>query len=219
MIRSKPVVLGAAAMVSLSVFAAANSAMAQTNVANHHIKCDTLYGTMKSNPGLRFGGMSPVAVSVRGTLDGCADQDDLTLTILPSKFSAKLAGPANDCSVFLNLVPPYSAPLPLTGNLVVKWKAAAPGITPTTSILAVTSSTGSDYLPGFGFPGPGHYFQLSIGWSGVTGAFTGFDAGTGSGSSIVAVISSDVLALSNACGSPSPSLRIINLGLGRLDLR
>ena len=212
MIRNKVLMIGAAAaLLASSLGIAAGTASAgppPTNVANDHVTCNTIYGTVGFKPSLIIGGTATSdAISVKGVVDGCTDTDNPAVLFTASSFSGKLAGTSNNA---LSLLGPSA----VTGSIKISWKLqkASVKITPTSSVVSPTTATGGTEA---GVPGLGAnaYASFSLTGTTVTGAFTGSDGGAGS--STFAVTSQDLGAFTVAAAT---GIKAINLGIGTITV-
>jgi len=147
------------------------------DVGNAVIDCSTVSGTLTFSPSLVVGGTATTnTLVVKGTLDGCLmSGPDGVATVGPSKFVGRLTGGTNDCSVL-------GDPIPFAGNLLIRWRAdAATPLLQTSTIVAVTTLGLTAFHPATidnGF-GTALLPDFALGVGGVTGAFTGGDAGAG----------------------------------------
>ena len=182
------------------------------DVSNDSITCNAVIAsTISFSPGLVLGGSGTAArtVKVKGTVAGCVDTTQPGTKIKSGKFSAVLTGTtSNDCEGFLlNSVP-------LTGTMSIKWKAdSTTPITPLSSTVTITA-----YAPAgaIGTPWSAAYLQFGLSSTGVTGAFTGGDAGASSSNALVISQDGDN-ALSQGCAATG-GLKKLNIGLGQLIL-
>jgi hypothetical protein len=206
---------GAAALVGSSLFlgvGAHAAAPPKVDVSNDSISCNTVSGTAGVKPALSFTGTATsTQVKVKGTLDGCVVSGANAATIIPgSSFSGTLTGTSNNCGSLLGAAP-------LTGNLVIKWKAdKATPLLQTSSTVAVTTLTGGLFNASLADPNvPSSYGEFNVGSSGVTGAFTGGDSGASSHTTIVT--GGDVTAFATNCGSAA-GIKAFTLAIGSLNL-
>lgn len=198
--------MGAAIRALFLVLLVPLAARAQkVDVSNDSITCNSVTGTASFSPPLVTGGTATsVVMHVKGLVAGCTVSGPNVASILSGKLSGQLAGTSNECLLL-------SAPL--TGTLTIRWKAAK-----ATPILQ-TSSTSSVTNVSFGVfsaPWGAAYGRITLGTSGVTGAFTGGDQGATS--SNVSVTSQDVGEIIAECGSPTGSKKL-DIGLGQLKLQ
>ncbi len=205
------VVIRIAIVVSIAFASSrASAAIPMNDVSNASITCNTLFGTVSLKPGYLFGGSQPSTVKIKGTLDGCTvtGGSPSTPQFVTGTFKGTLAGAANDCFAFLSTNP-------LPGTITIRWKAhPSTPLMQKSSTLTISTLTGTLFAPG-GLFGAAQYFQLSLGTTSVSGAFTGGDGGAASTN--VAVTSEDFGPTSNSC--ETDGLKTLHLGLGRITLQ
>jgi len=186
----------------------------KVDVSNDSITCNSVVLASASlKPPLAFSGSaSSVAIKVKGTLGGCVDNTNGAVIIDSGSFSGTLTGTSNNCTALLGTNP-------ATGTLTFKWKAnKATPILQTSSVVTVTTITGGLLAPGGAF-GAANYAQFSLGTSGVTGAFTGGDAGATS--SNTNVTSEDAGAFNTMCTNGDgvkSGIKVLHIGLGTVTL-
>jgi len=157
-------------------------------VANHSITCNTVIATVSNSPPLVIGGTATsVKMTVKGSVAGCMVTGQPAVTILSGKLQGTVGSTSNECITLAQ---------PLTGSITIKWKAdKATPILQTSSTFAITDVT----FGGFAAPWGVSYGEFSLGTSGVTGAFTGGDAGATS--SNVSLASQDLVEIVSECAS------------------
>jgi hypothetical protein len=204
------------------------------DVSNHSVACDSLVGSIKFGTALVPGGTSPNTITIKATLDGCDDLDDVatdntnTVSIAPSKVSGTLNSTTNDCQ---GLVGPSTG---TTGPTITSWKTNAKelgtglpypkiydsvggiglaGKAATT--MTVTQTFGGTYTATWG-AGYG-FFQIGPGFTTapvVTGAFTGGNAGAGTVFEGTTGQSTTASAL--ACFGKG--IKLLNFGIGHVGV-
>jgi hypothetical protein len=191
---------------------AAAGAPPKVDVANDGVTCSTAYGTIRFSPPLVLGGnAASTTITVTGTVDGCVVSGPETADIAgPSKFVAKLTAATNDCAAVGPL-------LPVTGNLVVKWKASpSTPLLQASSTVAVTTLEVTSFHPALADAafGAAALADFALGVGGVTGAFTGGDAGAAS--IIRLVTAQDRPTFVSRCNGAG--VKSLAAGIGRLSL-
>ena len=138
----------------------------QIDVSNDAITCNTVLGITSIAPVLVTGGTATSAVmSVKGSVAGCTVTGPNSVLIRSGKVSGKVVATSNECLTLFQS---------LSGTLTTKWKAdKTTPIVPTSSKMSITNVS----FGVFAAPWGGWYGQFSLGVGGVTGAFTGGDAG------------------------------------------
>lgn len=187
------------------------AAVPKVDVANDSITCNTVIATAKFKPPLVFGGgATATAIALKGTVQGCTVSGANPATVLSGKFSGTLVGATNDCSFVL------SSSTPQVGTLTFTWKAdKTTPLLQTKSTVSVTTVSGTTTTLG-GAVGGATFFQLVLGTSGVSGAFTGGDGGASS--SNVFISSEDLFGSATQQCNSSNGMKIIHLGLGTITL-
>lgn len=207
--------LSLAAVAATLLFAA--TASAQIDVSNSTVTCNSiLKGSMKISPALATGGVLPTVFKVQGKLAGCTtDAVGVTLVDGKSSFKGEITLPTNDCGVL-------AGPNTATGTLTFKWKATE-SISPNKSVVTINS--GSLQSGVYAAPWGGMYGAFGLGVStfptggagtalGVTGAFTGGDAGA---TSAAALITTQDLA-STIASCTGGGLKVLDIGAGQITL-
>lgn len=143
-------------------------------------------------------------MSVKGSVAGCTVTGPNPALVRSGKVSGKVVATSNECLTLFQ---------PLSGGLTIKWKAdKTTPISPTSSKMSITNVA----FGVFAAPWGGWYGQFSLGTSGVTGAFTGGDAGATS--SNTSITSQDVGEILAQCASPA-GLGKLTTGLGQITLQ
>ena len=218
--RPRARVLAGAAVVVLAsssfVFAVSNAgaaAPAPIDVSGDHVVCNTVTGGMKFSAPLVNGGTATSnAISVKGKLDGCTDTDNPAVHLAGATFGGTLTGTTNDCNALSNL---NAFP---ANTITVKWRTAsgAPKLTSPTSSVTVNELSGLEYVADWA-----SYVELQTGTLfetaalGVTGAFSGADAGAASSLDIVTSLD-DVHASEFGCNGSG--VKTLNFAIGQLLL-
>jgi hypothetical protein len=233
--------IGVAALASVAVPATASAVPPPPiDVSNHRVTCDSLVGTIKFATALVPGGTSANAITIKATLDGCDDMDDVasdntnTVSIKASKLQGILSSTTNDCQGLVGLS------TGTTGDTTIKWKTNPkqlgtglqyPKITdsftqPTLgvghaeSIISVTQTFGTTYTGTWG----ASYGMFQIGTDAghgstsppsVTGAFRG-PGNTGAGTTFDGTTGESSAALALACFAKG--IKLIHFGIGAVHL-
>jgi hypothetical protein len=202
------------------------------DVSHDHVTCTSFYGTLKFKPGILLlepvGGFTPTTATVKATLDGCVDSDNVNAKIAASKLSGTINYPSNDSGQL-------QGKKPATGSFTITWKTA-PGAAKLTaatstlnftqldtSIVNITTSggpTGSDHNFSDG------YGDFTLGTDAahgataaptVTGDFAGTDSGHGS--TFDGLSAGSVTALAGPSGvAAKPGLKSVTLGIGQMHI-
>jgi len=210
---------GAAVVVLASgsfVFAVTNAGAAgppPIDVSGDHVVCNTVTGGMTFSAPLVNGGTATSnSISVKGKLDGCTDTNNATVQLAGATFAGTLSGTTNDCNALSNLNAfPANA-------LTVKWRTptGAPKLTSKTSTITLNELSGLEYGADWAT-----YVELQAGTLfetaplGVTGAFSGADAGAGSSLDIVTSLD-DVHASEFGCNGAG--VKTLNFAIGQITL-
>jgi len=175
------------------------------DMSNDTITCNTVVASATISPPLVIHGTATATtMRVRGSLAGCTVTGSQPASIVSGRLTGKITGTSNECVTLFQ---------PLAGTITMRWKAdRATPIAPKSSTLAVSNVT----FGGFTAPWGATYGQFSLGTTGVTGAFTGGDAGAAS--SNVSVTGEDIEEILARCGSPR-GLDTLHIGIGSITLR
>jgi hypothetical protein len=218
--RSRARILGGMAVVVLAsgsfVFAvttAGAASPAPIDVSGDHVVCNTVTGGIKFGVPLVNGGTATSnAISVKGKLDGCTDTDNPAVHLAGATFAGTLTGTTNDCNALSNVNAFPASPITVT------WRTATgtPKLTSPKSSVAVSELSGLEYGADWA-----SYVELQTGTRfetaplGVTGAFSGGDAGAASSLDIVTSLD-DVNASEFGCNGAG--VKALNFAIGQIAL-
>lgn len=232
--------LGAVALAGLALPTPASAAPPPPiNVSQHRVTCDSLVGTIKFGVPLVPGGTTANTITIKATLDGCDDLDDVateaanTVSLKASKLSGILNSATNDCQGLTGLSTGTS------GSTTISWKTnpkqlgtglqypkifdSVGGLGPptkATSTLSVTQTFGTTYTATWG----ASYGMFQIGADAahgnttppaVAGAFRG-PSNTGAGSTFDGTTGQSSTALALACFAKG--IKLINFGIGTVHV-
>ena len=169
----KTLLIAAAVAMPLGIVAATGGIASAkgsppVSVANDTITCTGIAVSAKFSPALTLdgGATSNEATTIKGTASGCTTAGPNPVTVTGVKVSGTINDPTSDHSCT-----GLSGSTPESGTLTLAYKTS-PKSTPTTSVVTVSGVSGGT--------GDNGHATFSIGFSGVTGAFTGTDSGASS---------------------------------------
>jgi hypothetical protein len=209
------------------------------DVSQHRVTCDSLVGTIKFATPLVPGGTSANTITIKATLDGCDDLDDVateaanTVSLKASKLKGDLNSTTNDCQGLVGLS------TGTTGSTAISWKTnpkelgtglqypkiydSLSGVGPPwkpTSNISVTQTFGATYSATWG----ASYGMFQIGADAahgnttppvVTGAFRG-PSNNGAGTTFDGTTGQSSTALALACFAKG--IKLINFGIGTVHV-
>ena len=209
MLRTRQVVLGAAALLPLGLVMLRPAAHAAGGVdATHYtITCDTLSkGTAGFVPSLRLpGGPMTETIKLKGTLSGCSatpDGSNPAVQVISGSVSGLLTGNTNSCTSLLG-------PTATTGTITIKWKTV-PALLESATVITLTSGDVSGGTTTPFSPDTASYGLFTISGTTQTGPFSG-PSGTGAASFTKALTVQGAVGLANTCAS-AHGLKSVNLG-------
>jgi hypothetical protein len=223
MLARKPVAVGAAAVLSAGLFAAAahGTGSAKVDVSHDTISCTTVYGAATFSPPLKLfpspDGQSKV--SIKGTAKNCTVSGPHPAVVLSGTFAGTLTIPSQVVTSLLGLESTG------TTKLTIKWKAdkSTPLLQSSTVLMPKAICGGTIALPA---PlNASTYAQFHFGAqpscggdpqpaSSATGAFVGNDDGAGSITD--AITSQQINPMIGQATSTGVST--VNIGLGTLTI-
>ena len=220
MIRHIALFASAAVLAGSLFTGVANAGAPAIDVSHDHVHCNTIVGSIGLKPALLSTDSGPGVASVKGTLDGCTDTDNVAVHFAPgSSFSGKL----NTTSSSITGLAGVSN---LSGTLTVKWKTAKDTkLAQTSTVLTVTQTCGGQLTPGGAFTGTYGTFHIgqmvscpggggAVAAPSATGAFVGTDAGASSVTD--ASTAEDIGAL--LAQSAGAGVKLIHFGIGDLTV-
>jgi hypothetical protein len=214
-----------AMVASLGVVAASPAGAVVTfNVANDHVTCNTLTGTITFATALKNSGTTTGAntITVKGTVGGCTDSDNSSVKMFKGALATTISSNnGTNCSGLLG-------PTNITGSARITWTPAAgqkftPTVTvgsaqkPVSDITFSQVSGGVFTVPSSESPWNASYGKFSIGAAfgtaplGVTSDFTGGD--TGATSWFSGTTQQDLGNILTSC-SLATGLKTVTFGIG-----
>ena len=192
------------------------------DATNDHVHCSSMIAGIQISP--PFGAASPAVTkfAIRGTLLGCLDTDNPSVTVLSGKVAGTLTTTAP-----ISVDALTGQTTPVTGTIMITWKTpvASPKlVSPTTTLSPTALDTKStlnpntEGLPVFGDSSGDTFIAFTIGSpDAITsiGSFTGGDRGISS--TIIAVTSPSLEALGVELESTG-KLPSLQLGIGAAQL-
>ena len=205
--------LSSAFLVTSSILVGTAQGAISTDVGNDSISCSTVIATASFRPALSFGGTATsTTIKIKGKLNGCVDITNPAVLIDSGTFQGTLAGTTSDCLALTDTQP-------AAGSLVYRWKAnRETPIQQSSSIQVVRDITGALFRPALADPafGAGAYLSFTLGTGGVTGAFTGGDAGASSRGILITGESNHFFT--TACAPTAAGISTLHLGIGTIVL-
>jgi hypothetical protein len=180
------------------------------------VTCNSIVGTIKFATPLSNAG-SPTGsnqINLKVTVDGCTDTSNANVKVGASKLSGNIT--TNNGTQCVGLFGPSA----VNASTTIKWKAQSgtpklvmSGNVPAVSTLTIIQTVGGTYNSDT-WGGTYGAFSVTAGHAGVSGAFTGGNAGATS--TLTATTGQDVGAVGNACAGKG--IKALNFGIGGLKL-
>jgi hypothetical protein len=223
MLARKLVAVGATAVLSAGLFAAAahGTGPAKVDVSHDTISCTTVYGTGTFSPPLKLfpGSSDPAKVTIKGTAKDCTVSGPNAAVVVSGTFAGTLTVPSQEVTSLLGLESTG------TTKLTIKWKAdkSTPLLQSSTVLTPHAICGGTIALPApFNASTYAQFHfgaQASCGGdpqpaSSATGAFVGNDSGAGSITD--AITSQQINPMIGQATTTGVSM--VNIGLGTLTV-